>query len=225
MKLYLDPGHGGTDPGAVGNGLREKEIALDIALRIQKLIIANYVNVEVKMSRTKDSTISLQQRTNEANKWKADFFLSIHCNAFNGKGKGYEDFIYRGLSELSKTRRYQSILHQEISKVNQLANRGRKSANFHVLRETSMAALLTENGFIDNKDDAILMKKISWRQQVALGHVNGIAKAFQLKRTKTTTKTTLYRVIGGSFTERANAEKRLQSIVKAGIKDAYIEKN
>ncbi|MYL60114.1 N-acetylmuramoyl-L-alanine amidase, partial [Virgibacillus halodenitrificans] len=50
MKLYLDPGHGGTDPGAVGNGLQEKEIVLDIALRIQKLITTHYIHVEVKMS-------------------------------------------------------------------------------------------------------------------------------------------------------------------------------
>ncbi|WHX25819.1 N-acetylmuramoyl-L-alanine amidase [Virgibacillus halodenitrificans] len=224
MKLYLDPGHGGTDPGAVGNGLQEKEIVLDIALRIQKLITTHYIHVEVKMSRTKDSTISLQQRTNEANKWKADFYLSIHCNASNGKGIGYEDFIYSGLSNQSKTKKYQRILHQEISKVNQLTNRGRKTANFHVLRETSMAALLTENGFIDNKADANLMKKSTWRQQVALGHVHGIAKAFQLKRTETKATSPIYRVIGGAFAERTNAEKRLQMLLKAGINDAYIEK-
>lgn len=94
MKLYLDPGHGGSDPGATGNGLKEKDIALDIALRIRNIILNEYENVQVRMSRSSDKTVSLSQRTNDANNWNADFFLSIHCNAANGSARGYEDFIY-----------------------------------------------------------------------------------------------------------------------------------
>jgi N-acetylmuramoyl-L-alanine amidase len=78
MKLYLDPGHGGEDPGAQGNGLDEKDITLAIALKIRKIILADYENVEVKMSRTSDTAKSLAQRSSGANAWDADFFLSIH---------------------------------------------------------------------------------------------------------------------------------------------------
>src|SRR6476620_12283610 len=107
MKLYLDPGHGGSDPGAQGNGLREKDITLDIALKIRTILMNGYENIEVRMSRTNDSSKSLSQRTNEANSWGADYYLSIHCNAYNGSAKGYEDFIHNNLSDSSTTAKYQ----------------------------------------------------------------------------------------------------------------------
>jgi len=181
MKLYLDPGHGGHDPGASRNGLVEKEVALDIALTIRSLLIQEFEDVEVKMSRSDDRTVSLTQRTTEANNWGADFFLSIHLNAFNRSAQGYEDYIHDSLDNDSQTARYQNTLHREITKVNNLTNRGQKQANFHVLRETRMSALLTENGFIDNSNDANLIKQDAWRLEVARGCVNGLASAFQLR--------------------------------------------
>ena len=66
MKLYLDPGHGGADPGT--NGLEEKDVVLDIALRIRRLLESQYQNVEVRMSRIADVAKSLDQRTNDANR-------------------------------------------------------------------------------------------------------------------------------------------------------------
>ncbi|MFC3038828.1 N-acetylmuramoyl-L-alanine amidase [Virgibacillus xinjiangensis] len=207
MKLYLDPGHGGSDPGAQGNGMLEKDIVLDIAQRIRTILTTNYGDVEVRMSRTTDTSKSLNQRTTEANSWGADYYLSIHCNAFNGSARGYEDYIYSGLSDSSATARYRDIIHEEVMEVNQLTDRGRKKANFHVLRETRMSALLTENGFIDNQQDARLISDPSWRQRVAQGHVNGLARAFDLKRKPS--NETLYKVISGSFQSRENAEQRV----------------
>ncbi len=180
FKLYLDPGHGGTDPGAVGNGLKEKDLNLDIALRIRDILINNYSDISVKMSRTTDTFITLAQRTKEANTWKADYFLSIHINAFNGAAFGYEDYIHSSLSNTSLTAQYRDILHEEITNVNELYDRGKKKANFHVLRETKMPAMLTENGFIDNVNDAAKMNDPNWRQKVAQGHVNGLVRAFKL---------------------------------------------
>ncbi|RLL42728.1 N-acetylmuramoyl-L-alanine amidase [Oceanobacillus piezotolerans] len=222
MKLYLDPGHGGTDPGALGNGLREKDVNLDIALRIRSLLVTNYENVSVMMSRTTDSTKDLQQRTNEANNWGADYYVSIHCNAFNGTARGYEDFIHDALSDATQTARYRDILHEEIAKVNQLTNRGKKKANLHVLRETTMPAVLTENGFIDNSQDAALMKLSTWRQNVAQGHVNGISRAFNLQPKQTSNPPgTLYKVIAGSFTDKTNADERAVFLQSRGI-DAFV---
>ena len=76
-KIFIDAGHGGTDPGAVGNGLQEKVLTLTIAKKIESLL-KNYENVSVKMSRTSDTTLSLSQRTDAANAWGSDFFLSVH---------------------------------------------------------------------------------------------------------------------------------------------------
>lgn len=191
FKLYLDPGHGGTDSGATGNGLLEKNLTLDIALRIRSLLLNNYENVDVKMSRETDVFVSLTERTNAANTWQANYFLSIHINsADSGSAKGYEDFIYYGLSDSSQTATYQNILHEEIIKINELFDRGKKKADFHVLRESNMPALLTENGFITNVEDATKLKDANWRQKVAEGHVNGLARAFNLAK-----KSNIYRVI------------------------------
>ncbi|WP_342780582.1 N-acetylmuramoyl-L-alanine amidase [Bacillus rubiinfantis] len=242
MKLYLDPGHGGQDPGAQGNGLDEKDITLDIALRLRKILLTDYENVEVKMSRTTDKAVSLSERTSEANKWGADFFLAIHINSNNRTATGYEDYIYSGLASSSTTAKYQNMIHAEIIKVNGLKDRGKKQANFHVLRESSMPALLTENGFIDNEHDAALMKKSSWLQDIAQGHANGLAKAFGLKKKEAAapkpseptkpaapskpgeTKTeTVYNVMVGSFKSKENADERVAALKKIGFKPSVVK--
>jgi N-acetylmuramoyl-L-alanine amidase len=220
MKLYLDPGHGGTDPGAQGNGLNEKDVTLDIALRIRTILNNTYENIEVMMSRTGDITKSLSQRTNEANAWGADFYMAIHINAFNGTAQGYEDYIHSSLTDNSTTAKYRDIIHAEVINLNQLNDRGKKKANFHVLRESAMPAFLSENGFIDNAHDAALMKQTSWLQNVAQGHANGIAKAFSLER-KSATSETIYKVIAGSFKQRENADMRVTSLHSKGI-EAYV---
>lgn len=81
VKIFIDPGHGGTDSGAVGNGLQEKALTLTIASKIRSILLAEYQNVSVLMSRTGDETVTLTQRTDAANVWGADYFLSIHINA------------------------------------------------------------------------------------------------------------------------------------------------
>ncbi|GEN30223.1 hypothetical protein HNQ35_000074 [Cerasibacillus quisquiliarum] len=179
-KIYIDAGHGGSDPGAVGNGLREKDLTLMIAKHTQDYLKG--YNCSVKMSRTNDKTLSLAQRTNDANKWGADFFLSVHINA--GGGTGYEDFIYNGVSNTSKSAKLRNTIHSEISKVltkYSITNRGKKKANFHVLRETKMPAVLTENLFIDRREDANLLKDDKFLKDIGQAHAKGIVKAFKLK--------------------------------------------
>ncbi|MEH7504338.1 N-acetylmuramoyl-L-alanine amidase [Neobacillus drentensis] len=234
MKLYLDPGHGGEDPGAQGNGLNEKDITLAIALKIRNIILNDYENVQVNMSRTSDTTKSLAQRSSAANAWDADFFLAIHINSADSSAQGYEDFIYNGASNSSRAATIQDIIHAEVIKANHLKDRGQKKANFHVIRETNMPALLTENGFISNKHDAQQMKDSSWQQQVAQAHVNGIAIAFNLKRKtkKETPKATItlkptqsssatvYTVYVGSYKSKENAADRVSELKKKNIKSS-----
>ncbi|MFC3782996.1 N-acetylmuramoyl-L-alanine amidase family protein [Bacillus chungangensis] len=180
VKIFIDAGHGGTDSGANGNGLRENDVTLQIANRVRDMLQNEYQNVSVKMSRTDDQTLSLKQRTDLANAWGADFFLSIHINS--GGGVGYEDFIYDKLSDSSRTAQLRNVIHEEITRLIGMKNRGKKKANFHVLRESKMDAILTENGFIDNAGDAALMKSNAWLDKAARGHVNGLARALGLKK-------------------------------------------
>ncbi|MEQ4302906.1 N-acetylmuramoyl-L-alanine amidase [Plantactinospora sp. B6F1] len=178
-KIYLDPGHGGTDSGAVGNGLQEKALTLDIALRTRTYLENNWT-VSVRMSRTSDITRSLSWRTSDANSWGANIFVSIHINA--GGGTGFESYVYPSAG--SATQRLQDYVHAAVLSnargVASVTDRGQKTANFHVLRETAMSAVLTENLFIDRAADANLLGQAAFRQALAVGHAQGIARYFGL---------------------------------------------
>lgn len=187
VKFFIDPGHGGTDPGATGNGLQEKNLTLQISKKIRDML-GEYENTQVRLSREGNQTLTLNQRTNAANAWGADFLLSVHINA--GGGTGYEDFRYNTLSASSATGRIQSAIHSAVMMAIRgfgVSDRGAKSANFHMLRESNMPAVLTENLFIDTPQDANLLKRADFIEAMARGHVNGLAKAFGLTR-KVTTK-------------------------------------
>lgn len=174
-KVYLDAGHGGKDTGAVSNGLKEKDITLKIA-KYTKDYLQKHYDVSIKMSRTGDTYPSLTQRTNEANKWGADLFVSIHINA--GGGYGYEDYIYSGYVSY-QTKKMQDIMNNEISVLFR-KNRGKKRKNLAVVRDTKMPAILTENGFIDNKEDANFLRKSSNLKKIGKSHAIGIAKSLGL---------------------------------------------
>jgi N-acetylmuramoyl-L-alanine amidase len=178
VKIFIDPGHGGSDPGAVGNGISEKNITLQIANQIHQILLSEYQNVSVRMSRTTDQTVSLNARTSAANSWGADFYLSVHINS--GGGTGFESYVYPNVNALTKS--YQKAIHEEVVKQIDYRDRGQKQANFHVLRESNMPALLTENGFIDNVTDANKLKDPAYINRIARGHVNGLARAFGLRQ-------------------------------------------
>ncbi|MEO3923531.1 N-acetylmuramoyl-L-alanine amidase [Micromonosporaceae bacterium B7E4] len=178
-KIYLDPGHGGTDAGAVGNGLQEKALTLDIALRTRTFLQSNW-DVSIRMSRSTDITRSLSYRSSDANSWGANIFVSIHINA--GGGTGFESYVYPTAG--AATLRLQDDVHAAVLSnartVGSVTDRGQKTANFQVLRETAMSAVLTENLFIDRAADAALLARADFRQAVAVGHARGIARFFGL---------------------------------------------
>jgi N-acetylmuramoyl-L-alanine amidase len=180
VKIYVDPGHGGKDPGAVANGIMEKDIVLKVGKTVRDRLEAS--GFEVKMSRTGDSFPSLTERTNEAHKWDADFFLSIHVNA--GGGHGYEDYRYTSQSSSSTTGKHHAEIHSHMkAKVAKygMPDRGMKQKNLHVLRETNMSAVLVELGFIDNSSDAKDLKDSGFLSQAAWGLVDALCEIYGKK--------------------------------------------
>lgn len=170
-KVMLDAGHGGNDPGATGGGLREKDINLYVSLKVRDIL--EKAGVTVFMSRTTDTTLSLPARTKEANQKKADILLSIHVNAAaNASAKGYETFHYPGSS---KGKALATAVHKEVidAKIYN-SNRGVKTANFHMLRESHMPAALVEFAFISNAQDRVLLmnKKDEFAEALARGVLN-----------------------------------------------------
>lgn len=179
-RICINPGHGGKDPGAVGNGLKEKDITLYLSLKVADILKNDYQNVDVLLTRTGDETESLAQIVQKSNNWKADFFVSIHVNA--GGGTGFESYVLPGA--YASTRTKQAIIHDTIMaylKQYGKRDRGKKTANFYVLKNTVASAVLIECLFIDNKNDAVLLQQTAFLNGLADAIARGIAKAMGLK--------------------------------------------
>ncbi|MEN1969327.1 N-acetylmuramoyl-L-alanine amidase [Lentibacillus sp. N15] len=179
VRIFIDPGHGGSDPGATANGLKEKDLTLDIALRTRDILNESYEGHTIKLSRTSDVTTSLAKRTRMANNWGANFFVSIHINSNNATG--FESYIFDGnYGDKERTNAIRNSIHNEIVSQTGFKDRGQKEENLHVLRESKAPAILTENGFIDNANDGSKLKKDAFINKIAQGHADGIARALGL---------------------------------------------
>ncbi|WJQ14594.1 N-acetylmuramoyl-L-alanine amidase [Geobacillus stearothermophilus] len=226
MKIMWDKGHGGNDPGAVANGLQEKQLTHKIVEYAMAYLEANYTGFEQRVTRTSDQTLTLSQRADMANAWGADVFVSVHINA--GKGTGFETYVYNG-GVSSQTVALQNVLHGEIlaamRKFENVTDRGKKRADYAVLRETKMPAVLTENLFIDS-NDAKHLKNEAFLKAVGEAHARGVAKFLGLKekpkvrpeakpQQKPSNKK-LYRVQVGAFSDRKNAERLAEELKKKG---------
>ena len=169
-KVFIDPGHGGYDNGAVKNGVYEDEINLQISKKIEAKLKAK--GVQVKMSRYDDTYLSLTQRTNMANNEGSDVFVSIHQNsAENSSAKGIETYYY---SSRSDSRGLANDVQSDIIDTTGSYNRGVKTANYAVIRNAQMSSNLVECGFISNPTEAKNLTSSSYQDKVAEGIVNGI---------------------------------------------------
>ncbi|MGL5718733.1 MAG: N-acetylmuramoyl-L-alanine amidase [Paraclostridium sp.] len=206
-KIFIDAGHGGTDPGAIGVNIIEKEYNLKIANKvIEKL--KNY-NCEVFYSRNTDKTVSLEQRVQLSNKNNCDVFISIHCNsASNNNATGFETYSYKGNSTL------QDIIHNEVIKVLPISDRGKKVSAFYVLKNTNAKAALLELGFINNSRDCdVLIKSVD---EISYAITGGIVKHLGLSPISSTRD--VYRVCVGSYSVKDNAENMVKQLEKDGYK-------
>lgn len=175
--IMLDPGHGGFDPGAVRYGLQEKDLTLDIAGKTRAAL--RPYPVDVFLTRDADIDLELAQRADLANKLGADYFLSLHINA--GGGTGFESYVHINASARSLALR--DVIHKQVSNFyssSGFRDRGKKSADFAVLRLTQMPALLLENLFIDLASDAAKLADPVFRQQIAGAIATGLVTAFGL---------------------------------------------
>ncbi|SNZ15786.1 N-acetylmuramoyl-L-alanine amidase [Terribacillus aidingensis] len=168
--IAIDAGHGGKDSGAIANGVLEKRVVLPIAKKTQAKLQAQ--GAEVMMTRSNDSYIELEDRANQANTAGADVFVSIHANAASATAaSGTEVYYYPGSSS-----GYALAAAVQTGLLNQLGshNRGVKSADFNVLRNTSMPAVLAEIGFLTNAPEAQKLASASYQEKAAAGLVQGI---------------------------------------------------
>ena len=170
--VIIDPGHGGKDPGTIGiGGLREKDLVLPISLDVAEGLRKQ--GIEVRMTRDSDYFISLQGRTDFANKVNADLFVSIHANAINLSRpdvNGLETYYYKD------GRRLAEVIHWSILNSVNIKNRGIRRARFYVLRHSTMPGVLVEVGFVTGAEDAPRLKNPTHRSQMADAIVRGIVQ-------------------------------------------------
>lgn len=186
MKIVIDAGHGYNTPGKrTPTGEREwtfnDKVARAAIEHLNKF-------EEVQLLRVDDSTgktdVPLKTRTDQANDWNADVYISIHHNALNnrwGSHGGIECYTMDHPNANPKSVEIAKLVQLKIVKALGLRNRGIKRANFHVLRETKMPAVLTEGGFMDSTVDIKVLRNDGKLQAQGIAIAEGVADFFALK--------------------------------------------
>ena len=187
-RIVLDPGHGGSDTGAIGpTGVTEKSIALRIAKRLKALLEAE--GAEVILTRTEDTEVSpkkakatdveeLQARCDIANQNSADIFLSIHLDAFSGPEAHGTTGYYYEMGSADSTRLADCVKRGVLRRLGTL-DRGTKPCAFYVCRHTDMPAMLLETAFVSNPREEQMMNSEEGVENAAQGIAAGIAEYFQ----------------------------------------------
>ncbi|XJZ26904.1 N-acetylmuramoyl-L-alanine amidase [Bacillota bacterium Lsc_1132] len=230
MKIMLDAGHGYNTPGKRSPaGFQEYEFNRKTAA-YAKEFLEIYENITVYFAHSDQRDVPLKERTDSANRLKVDVYVSIHANAYgtawNNAG-GIETYVY-----LSKPKEAyelaQKIQNYLVAETGQ-QNRGVKTADFHVLRETNMTAVLTECGFMTNQAEAELLRSDAYQRTCADAIVKGLAEHYQLTKKpvpppvpSAETTTGLYKVQAGAFADKKNAEALVTRLKAAGFESFIV---
>lgn len=216
-KVFLGVGHGGTDSGAIGNGFKEKDLNLSIALACSEVLTRH--GITVMMSRTKDENDSVSDEIKECNAFKPDIAIDIHNNA--GGGDGAECF-YHHLGGKGKTLA-ENIL-AEIVKTGQNSRGVKTRVNssgkdyYAFIRETSAPAIIVECAFIDNASDIQILNTVDKQSSIGIAIARGILRTLGIPFVNTKK---IYKVQVGSYEIKDNAVIT-QNVLKSYGFNAFI---
>lgn len=172
--MVIDPGHGGSDPGAVYNGLQEKNVNLNVSLRVESKLKAR--GITVLMTRTTDTYLSLDYRAAYGAQNGADAFVSIHANAIsNSSVNGSETFYSSALDPRAEhSKQLATFIQNRLYKAMEHNNRGVKDADFRVIANNPLPAALVELGFLTNSSDAYKLGNATYQDAAAQAIADGI---------------------------------------------------
>ena len=172
-KVVIDAGHGGSDYGAIRNGINEKDITLDVAKRVEALLKKE--GYAVKMTRTSDVYVSLQGRCDISNAYDPDIFVSIHVNSsVRPEITGIETHYYHQESmSLAQT------LHSSLASNINSKNRGLFKSKFYVINHTTAPSILMEIGFISNDGERAQLVSEKRKQDTARAIAEGVKNYFK----------------------------------------------
>jgi N-acetylmuramoyl-L-alanine amidase len=166
--VVIDPGHGGSDPGAVRGSIKEKHLALDVSQRLEGCL--RYNGIRTIMTRRSDSTLSLSARAKIANRYPRAIFVSIHFNASKRRSASGMETFYMS----DKGKRLAASVQRSLDNRVPGKDRGWNEENFKVLRATQGTAILVECGFISNPSEAQNCASWAHRQKVASAIARGL---------------------------------------------------
>ena len=222
FNLVIDAGHGGKDSGACGNGLKEKDINLKVALLLKEKLVPYKEKINCILTREDDAFLELSDRVNISDKNKANLFVSIHCNsAASNIAKGVETYCYN----LNNNKGAKAIHNELLKSKAYTVDRKVKQGNFYVIRKTQAHAVLVELGFISNEDDAKILKER--QNDLAESILRGVLSYFNINYQETNNKApegNLWRVCIGSYSSLENANKLKENAISKGFKNTFIVK-
>lgn len=177
IKICVDPGHGGAQPGAVNGRFKEKVATLAISLKLRNKLQEN--GFKVIMTRDTDIDVSLKSRCKISNDSGANAFISIHLNSCHSdEPYGAETWKWHKTRQFSKT--LADSVQADFIAATGAKNRGVKESDvYYVLRHTKASALVVECGFISNNEECCKLFTSAYQDKIAEGICNGIVKAFR----------------------------------------------
>jgi N-acetylmuramoyl-L-alanine amidase len=178
--IVVDPGHGGPDPGAIGNGVYEKHVTLPISLKLGRIL--QQMGYSVVYTRTDDIDLDLEPRVRLAERVNAEVFVSIHANALDPRSShisGIETYHARGSSI---SRQLASFVHDQIVSGTGALDRGVRGAGFYVIKHTSMPAILVETGFVTNAREAANLSNPAYQDRMAASIARGVDQFIKYNR-------------------------------------------
>jgi len=169
VKVFIHPGHGGTDPGAIGpTGLKEKDVTLHGALKLAAIL--KELGFDVLLARDKDTTIKSYDAVVMANNAKADLLISIHCNsATNPMATGTETYY-----NSPQSKKFAEAVQKKLVRHLQLPDRGIKTGNFSIISKARMPAILAELAFINNPVEEKMLRNSAFLDKAVQGLLEGI---------------------------------------------------
>lgn len=180
MRIMLDPGHGGDDPGAISaSNIHEADVNLDVCLQMAGHFAANLSHL-CRLTRYADFTVALGERCRMANGWGADVFVSIHCNAFTDPAaEGFEVWTNREHDQADflatcMWNRFREAFPLMKARCDVSDGDPDKESSFTVLVGTRMPAVLFELGFLTNPMDEARIASFDWRARASVALVDSI---------------------------------------------------
>lgn len=224
-KVFIGVGHGGTDPGAVANGFKEKDLNLAVAKAVNNELIRH--GVSVMLSRTKDEADTTNDEVKECNKFNPDLAVDIHHNA--GGGDGAEAYHHHGGG---KGKALANNILCEIVNIGQKSRGAKIKKNssgkdyYAFIRETKAPAIIVECAFVDNAEDIKIVNSAAKQKTMGVAIAKGILKTLGITYIPPISKTesaALYRVQVGAYKDKKNAEATKKLLEKAGFSAVIVK--